>query len=87
MRSRQTPETGAPARSVWRRGLRYRPSRDRYVYWWKTKHRWAGTCRQFLLKLDDGSLHRAEFRFTRSGWWSSGAADAHNAPALQKALR
>ena len=67
----ETPESGTPARSVWRRGLRYRPSRDRYVYWWKTKRRWAGGCRQFLLRLDDGSLHRAEFRFTRSGWWDS----------------
>jgi hypothetical protein len=66
----EAPESGAPARSVWRRGLRYSPSRERYEYWWKTKYRWAGTCRQFLLKLDDGSLHRAEFRFTRSGWWS-----------------
>jgi hypothetical protein len=67
----ESPETGAPARSAWRRGLRYRPSSDHYVYWWKTKSRWAGKCRQFLLKLNDGSLHRAEFRFTRSGWWSS----------------
>ena len=66
----ETPESGAPARGMWRRGLRYRHSRHHYVYRWETKRRWAGSCRQFLLKLDDGSLHRAEFRFTRFGWWN-----------------
>jgi hypothetical protein len=66
----ETPDSGAPARSVWNRGLRYRSRTDRYVFWWQTKRAWAGTCRQFLLKLDDGSLHRAEFRFERPHWWA-----------------
>jgi Bacterial pre-peptidase C-terminal domain len=69
-RAGETPDSGTPARSAWRKGLRYRSRKDRYVYWWKTKREWAGSCRQFLLKLDDGSLHRAEFRFTRSHPWS-----------------
>jgi hypothetical protein len=43
--------------------LRYKPKRDLYVYLWKTDKRWAGECRQFVLKLDDGSYHRADFRF------------------------
>lgn len=65
----ETPEQGAPARSAWGQGLRYRPRKDRYVYLWKTEHRWAGSCRQFLLRLDDGSLQRAEFKFPRRWWW------------------
>jgi hypothetical protein len=64
----ETPDSGAPALSVWNRGLRYRQRTDRYVFWWRTKRAWAGSCRQFLLKLDDGSLHRAEFRFERPHW-------------------
>lgn len=65
----ETPADGHPARSPWGKGLRYKPRRDRYVFWWKTSRDWRGSCRQFLLKLDDGSLHRAEFRFTRLHWW------------------
>jgi hypothetical protein len=45
--------------------LKYRPRRDRYVFLWKTKRAWAGTCRQFVLGLDDGSGHRANFHFRR----------------------
>ena len=43
--------------------LRYKPKRDLYIYMWQTDRRWAGDCRQFVLKLDDGSYHRADFRF------------------------
>jgi hypothetical protein len=43
--------------------LRYKPKRDLYIYLWKTDKRWEGDCRQFVLKLDDGSYHRADFRF------------------------
>jgi hypothetical protein len=32
---------------------------------WKTDRRWAGTCRQFMLKLKDGTVKRADFRFVR----------------------
>jgi hypothetical protein len=38
---------------------------DQYVYLWRTDHRWAGTCRQIVVKLDDGTEHRANFRFPR----------------------
>ena len=41
--------------------LRYRSGK--YWLWWKTERRWKGSCRQFLLKLDDGTVQRAEFRF------------------------
>jgi predicted extracellular nuclease len=46
-------------------GLRYDPRTDTYVYVWKTERSWAGTCRQLIVKLDDGSVHRANFQFTR----------------------
>ncbi|MFI6263887.1 M36 family metallopeptidase [Micromonospora sp. NPDC051006] len=36
----------------------------RYNYPWKTDPAWAGTCREFVLTLDDGFQHRAYFRFT-----------------------
>jgi len=28
-------------------------------------HAWAGTCRQLVVKLDDGTSHRASFKLTR----------------------
>ncbi len=41
----------------------YDPDSDRYTYVWKTNKAWNGTCRQLVLKLDDGSIHRAKFKF------------------------
>jgi hypothetical protein len=35
----------------------------RYSYFWKTDKAWAGTCRQFIALLTDGTYHRANFRF------------------------
>ena len=32
---------------------------------WKTDQRWAGGCREFVLKLDDGSVHTALFEFAK----------------------
>ena len=43
--------------------LTYDPVTDRYQYVWKTQKAWAGTCRQFVLKLVDGSVHSANFSF------------------------
>ncbi|MEV0157822.1 PxKF domain-containing protein, partial [Micromonospora sp. NPDC050686] len=34
-----------------------------YNYPWKTDPAWAGTCREFVLTLDNGYQHRAYFRF------------------------
>lgn len=36
---------------------------DQYNYVWKTEGSWAGTCRQLVVKLNDGSEHRANFSF------------------------
>jgi len=46
-------------------GLTYDASLDQYVFRWKTDRSWAGTCREFRMSLDDGSLHTALFKFTR----------------------
>jgi hypothetical protein len=43
--------------------LSYDPATDLYVYIWKTDPAWAGTCRQLVVELNDGSIHRANFRF------------------------
>jgi len=38
-------------------------SGDQYIYIWKTESSWAGTCRQLVITLDDGSVHTANFKF------------------------
>ena len=38
----------------------------RYVLVWQTDRAWAGTCRAFILKLDDGSTHAFVVQFDRS---------------------
>jgi hypothetical protein len=43
--------------------LSYDAGSDQYVYVWKTDPSWAGTCRQLIVQLNDGSIHRANFRF------------------------
>jgi hypothetical protein len=46
-------------------GLKYDPTANQYIYNWKTEKTWAGSCRSLLVKLADGSTHRADFNFTR----------------------
>jgi len=43
--------------------LSYDASTDQYNYVWKTENTWAGTCRQLVVQLNDGSIHRANFKF------------------------
>ena len=43
--------------------LSYNPTTDIYNYVWKTEAGWAGTCRQLVVQLNDGSTHRANFKF------------------------
>jgi hypothetical protein len=38
---------------------------DKYVGLWKTDRKWAGSCRELVLKLDDGSVHSARFEFAK----------------------
>jgi hypothetical protein len=41
------------------------PVTDTYSYVWKTNKDWAGTCRVFTLKLDDGTAHTVTSQFTK----------------------
>jgi hypothetical protein len=43
--------------------LTYDSGSDQYNYVWTTESSWAGTCRQLVIKLSDGSEHRANFKF------------------------
>jgi len=43
--------------------LSYDPSTDTYTYVWKTNKAWANTCRQLVVKLNDGTYHQANFKF------------------------
>jgi hypothetical protein len=44
--------------------LTYNAAQQRYHYNWETLPEWAGTCRQVILTLDDGTQLRARFEFT-----------------------
>jgi hypothetical protein len=44
-------------------GLGYDALADQYKYVWKTESSWVNTCRQFILRLNDGSEHTANFKF------------------------
>lgn len=47
-------------------GLKYDAAASQYIYSWKTSSTgWAGTCREFQLKLADGTSHYAFFQFTK----------------------
>jgi hypothetical protein len=43
--------------------LSYDVNADQYSYIWKTDKTWAGTCRTLIIKLSDGTYHRANFKF------------------------
>jgi uncharacterized protein len=43
--------------------LAYDASTDTYTYVWKTSKSWAGTCRELVVILKDGSIHTANFQF------------------------
>jgi DNA-binding beta-propeller fold protein YncE len=60
------PVGGTPADST--RGLRFSPSSGLYGFDWKTRRFWAGTCRSFVLALDDGTVHRLLVEF-KDGYW------------------
>ena len=47
--------------------LQYARVSGTYWYLWKTSTSWAGSCRQFVMTLDDGSVHRVTFKFSKLG--------------------
>jgi CSLREA domain-containing protein len=46
-----------------RNSLTYNSTTGRYRYQWLTNFAWRGTCRMFILKLNDGTERYARFRF------------------------
>jgi hypothetical protein len=52
-----------PADTAGASTLAYDASSDTYQYVWKTDPAWAGTCRQLVIGLNDGTTHRANFKF------------------------
>ena len=45
--------------------LQYDALLDQYTYVWKTDKSWGVSCRQLVVKLIDGTYHRANFNFTK----------------------
>jgi hypothetical protein len=45
--------------------LTYDPVTAQYTYVWKTNKAWAGTCRQLVVGLNDGTTHTAWFNFVK----------------------
>jgi len=45
--------------------LSYNASLDRYTFLATTSKAWAGTCRDLIVTLRDGTTHRARFSFTK----------------------
>jgi hypothetical protein len=43
--------------------LFYKKSTEEYTYIWKTEKAWAGSCRQLIVKFNDGTEHLAYFEF------------------------
>ena len=44
--------------------LTYNADTDLYTFVWKTSRSWAGSCREFVISLDDGSSYTANFEFS-----------------------
>ena len=45
--------------------LSYDASIDQYNYVWKSNSGWPGSCRQLVVKYKDGTVQRANFKFTK----------------------
>jgi predicted outer membrane repeat protein len=54
----EVEQTATPGASA----LSYDAPTDTYTYVWKTDKAWAGTCRQLVVQLADGTFHLASFR-------------------------
>ena len=60
-----TPHTVAAGGQGTMPGLSFGAASGHYTYGWQTSAAWAGTCRTFSVKLNDGStdVHSATFMF------------------------
>jgi probable HAF family extracellular repeat protein len=59
-----TPVDAIEETASGKHGLFYNARTDRYEYEWETSSTWSG-CRQFVMKLKDGSVQRANFSFSK----------------------
>ena len=57
-----TPPPGPGAPTASQSGLSQ--TADGFQYGWSTQKAWGATCRRFVLRLDDGTFHLADFRFS-----------------------
>ncbi|MEN3281960.1 MAG: hypothetical protein V7607_3100 [Solirubrobacteraceae bacterium] len=57
------PTATEPALSKSGRGLFYDVATGHYVFLWQTRKSWKGTCRAFVLTLNDGSVHQLTVNF------------------------
>lgn len=57
--------TVEPVVTAGKSGLSYDASTNQYIYAWQTEKGWAGTCRELVMQLVDGSEHSVRFKFTR----------------------
>ena len=44
---------------------KYDPTMGQYLYTWQTADSWLNTCKQLVIWLNDGSMHQADFQFTK----------------------
>jgi hypothetical protein len=63
------PSSAERARGSWKkRAARAAKKRGwTYMFLWKTDKKWAGECRQLVLKLNDGTTHSVDLQFVRRG--------------------
>ena len=58
-----TPLDSSPTTNPGASGLNYDQDAQQYVYVWQTRTSWSGTCRRLVLRLSDGTIQEALFRF------------------------
>jgi predicted extracellular nuclease len=63
MCSSGTPDLIEETATAGSSSLSYNATTDQYTYVWKTEKAWANSCRQLLVQLNDGTVHRASFKF------------------------
>ena len=47
-------------------GLMYNSLSGKYIYQWKTDKSWGGSCKQLIVKLNDGQVKAANFKFKKT---------------------
>jgi hypothetical protein len=63
--SEQAARAGARAAKTQQPVFKYDKQDDEYRMFWKTRPKWKDSCREFVLRLDDGSVHMARFQFAK----------------------